>query len=49
MYLAGLNSSGGVIIIADAGRFEGVKDRKRAGVVGALLDVVFDVADLQGK
>ena len=49
MYLAGLNSSGGVIIVADAGRFERVEDRKCTGVVGALLDVVFDVADLQGR
>ena len=49
MYLAGLDSSGGVIIVADAGRFEGVEDRKRAGVIGALLDVVFNVADLQGR
>ena len=37
MYLAGLNSSGKVIIVADASRFKGVKDRKRAGVIGALL------------
>ena len=44
--LTGLNSSGGVIIVADAGRFKGVEDRKHAGVVGVLLDVVFDVADL---
>jgi hypothetical protein len=35
--LTGLNSSGGVIIVADASRFERVEDRKRAGVVGALL------------
>jgi hypothetical protein len=49
VYLAGLDSSGGVIIVANAGRFEGVENRKRAGVVGALLDVVFDVADLQGR
>ena len=46
--MAGLNFSGGVIIVADAGRFEGVEDRKRAGVVGALLDVVFDVAEPLG-
>ena len=49
MYLAGLNSSGGIIIVADAGRFEGVEDRKRTGVIGALLDIVFDIADLQGR
>ena len=35
--LTGLDSSGRVIIVADAGRFERVKDGKRAGVVGALL------------
>ena len=49
MYLAGLDSSSGVIIVANAGRFEGVEDRKCAGVIGALLDVVFDVVDLQGR
>ena len=47
--MTGLDSSGGVIIVADASRFERVEDRKRAGVIGALLDVVFDVADLQGR
>ena len=35
--LTGLNSSGGVIIVTNASRFERVEDRKRAGVVGALL------------
>ena len=49
MYLAGLNSFSGVIIVADANKFKGVKDRKRAGVIGTLLDVVFDIADLQEK
>ena len=49
MYLAGLDSSGGAIIVADAGRFEGVKNRKHAGVIGTLLDIVFNVADLQGR
>ena len=46
MYLAGLNSSGGVIIITNTGRFKGVKNKKRAGVIGALLDIVFNIADL---
>ena len=49
MYLAGLNSSSGVIIIADASKFEGVENRKRASVVGALLDMVFNMADLQRR
>ena len=35
--LTGLNSSGGVIIVADASRFKRVEDGKHAGVVGALL------------
>ena len=42
----GLNSSSKVIIVIDASKFEGVEDRKRAGVIGALLDVVFDIVDL---
>ena len=46
MYLAGLNSSSGVIIITDAGKFKGVKDRKRTSVIDALLDIVFNIADL---
>ena len=46
MYLAGLNSSSRVIIIADTGKFKGVKNRKRASVIGILLNIVFDVADL---
>ena len=37
-----------VIIVADTGRFKRVEDRKRAGVVGALLDVVFNVAEPLG-
>ena len=49
MYLAGLNSFSGVIIVANASRFKGVENRKYTGVVSTLLDVVFDVADLQGR
>ena len=49
MYLAGLNSFSGVIIIANAGKFEGVENRKYASVIGTLLDVVFDIADLQRR
>ena len=49
MYLAGLDSSNRVIIIADAGKFKGVENRKYAGVIGTLLDIVFNIADLQGK
>ena len=49
MYLAGLNSSSGVIIIADTSRFKGVENRKRASVIGTLLNVVFNVIDLQGR
>ena len=46
MYLAGLNSSSGVIIIINTGKFKGVKDRKYTGVIGILLNVVFNIADL---
>ena len=49
MYLAGLNFFSRVIIVTDASRFEGVKDRKRAGVIGVLLDVVFNIIDLQRR
>ena len=49
MYLAGLNSSSKVIIVANAGKFKGVEIKKRASIIGALLDMVFDVADLQKK
>ena len=46
MYLAGLNSSNKVIIVTDAGKFKGVKDRKHTGVIGTLLDIVFNITDL---
>ena len=49
MYLAGLNSSSGVIIVVDTGKFKGVENRKRASVVDILLDIVFDIADLQKR
>ena len=49
MYLVGLNFSNKVIIITDAGRFEGVKDRKHASIIGILLDIVFNIIDLQGR
>ena len=42
----GLNSSNKVIIVADASRFKGVENRKRTSVIGVLLDVVFNMADL---
>ena len=45
--MTGLNSSSGVIIVADAGRFERVEDRKRAGVIGALLTGL-DIAEPLG-
>jgi len=35
--LTGLNSSGGVIIIIDASRFERAENRERVSVIGALL------------
>ena len=35
--LAGLDSSGGVITVIDASRFERAEDRERAGVICALL------------
>ena len=46
MYLAGLNSFGGVIIIANTSKFKGVKNRKCAGVISTLLDIVFNIVDL---
>ena len=46
MYLTGLNSFGGVIIIANIGKFKGVENKKRASVIGVLLDIVFNMADL---
>ena len=49
MYLAGLNSFSRVIIVANASRFKGVENRKRASVISILLNIVFDIADLQGK
>ena len=49
MYLVGLNSSSGVIIITDTGRFKGVENRKCTGVINMLLDIVFNVADLQRR
>ena len=49
MYLAGPNSFSGVIIVTDTSRFEGVENRKRVGVIGTLLDIVFNIADLQGR
>ena len=47
--MAGLNSSNKVIIVADAGKFKGIEDRKYTGVVGTLLDIVFNIADLQRR
>ena len=35
--LTGLNSSNRVIIVADAGKFKRVKNRKCTGIIGALL------------
>ena len=35
--MTGLDSSGGVIIVADASRFKRVEDRKYASIIGALL------------
>ena len=49
MYLAGLDSFSGVIIVINTGKFEGVKNRKRVGVISVLLDIVFNVVDLQKK
>ena len=47
--MAGLNFSSRVIIVTDTSRFEGVEDRKHISIIGVLLNVVFDVADLQGR
>ena len=49
MYLASLNSFSGVIIVTDTSRFEGVEDRKCTSIIGVLLNVVFNIADLQGR
>ena len=46
MYLAGLNSSSGVIIITDASRFKRVEDRKCTGIIDALLNMVFNIVNL---
>ena len=46
MYLVGLNSFNKVIIIADTGKFKGVKNKKRTSVIGTLLNVVFNIANL---
>ena len=47
--MAGLNFSSGVIIVTNASKFKGVENRKCASIIGALLDVVFNIADLQEK
>ena len=49
MYLVGLNSFSKVIIVADTGKFEGVEDSKYTDIIGVLLDVVFNIVDLQGR
>ena len=43
MLLTGLNSFSGVIIVINASRFKRVKNRKRAGIIRVLLDVVFNI------
>ena len=45
----GLNSSNKIIIVADASRFEGVEDRKYISVISILLDIVFNITDLQKR
>ena len=47
--MAGLNSFSKVIIITNAGRFKGVKNKKYTSVIDTLLDIVFNVVDLQGR
>ena len=42
----GLNSSNKIIIVVNAGRFKGVEDRKYTSIIGMLLDVIFNIADL---
>ena len=46
--MTGLNSSSGVIIVTDTGRFKRVEDRKCASIIGTLLNVVFDIVKLLG-
>ena len=47
--MAGLNFSNKVIIVTDASRFKEVKNRKYTSVIGMLLDMVFNIIDLQGR
>ena len=44
--MAGLTSSSKVIIVANTSRFKGVENRKYTSIIGTLLDVVFNMADL---
>ena len=47
--MAGLDFFSGVIIIANTNKFKGVENRKRAGVIGVLLNIIFNIVDLQRK
>ena len=46
MYLANLNFFSRVIIVVDINRFKKVENRKRTSIIGVLLDIVFNIADL---
>ena len=47
--MAGLNSFNRIIIVANTSRFKRVEDRKYTSIIGMLLDIVFNIIDLQGK
>ena len=49
MYLAGLNFFSGVIIIINTNKFKGVENKEHTSVIGILLDIVFNIADLQRR
>ena len=46
MYLVGLNFSSKVIIVVNTSRFKEVKNRKRINIIGVLLNIVFNIANL---
>ena len=45
----GLNSFSGVIIITNANKFKGVENRKHTSIIGTLLNIIFNMADLQKR
>ena len=49
MYLAGFNSFSKVIIVINASRFKKVENKKCTSVIGILLNIIFNIADLQRR